>query len=119
MKTKNKPSAAPKPKFVEDHIREIRKQAFLDSAPACVEVNGPRALIQCTGEGQLAGIGWVLRQPLYAASPDLLKTALALVAILDTAAQHRGHGGDDAEDLATSAEADALRAAIVAAEAKR
>jgi len=60
------------PKFIDEKIREIRKQTFLDDEPENVQVNAPRALTQVSGEGQLIGICWVLRQPLYAAAPDLL-----------------------------------------------
>lgn len=72
------------PKFVKDHIQDVRVDAQLHREPALVDVNAPLALIQCTGEGHIQGIGWMLRQPLYAAAPDLLNAAReALAAVTD------------------------------------
>ena len=62
-----------RPKFVEDRIKEIRKDSFQDAECATIDINAPRALIQCEGHGQLVGIHWMLTQPLYAAAPDMLK----------------------------------------------
>jgi hypothetical protein len=75
MKTETKRKATLAPKFVADHIEDVRIDSFLHEEPAIVDVNAPRALMQATGEGHLQGIGWMLRQPLYAAAPEGLTLA--------------------------------------------
>lgn len=82
MKTKTQ-KHTPGPKFVQEHIRDIRKSTFQDSEPALVDINSPRALVQCNGSGHLEGIEWMLRQPLYAAASDLLKAAKEAEKVLD------------------------------------
>jgi len=80
--TKTKPMPQTPPKFVAAKLREIRAGYFLDAPPVQVEVNAPRALMQTIGEGWSQGIAWMLRQPLYAAAPDLLRHAVVAAEIL-------------------------------------
>lgn len=73
------------PKFVLDKIASIRTGTFQDEKPALVDVNAPKALIQCTGNGQLQGIAWMLKQPLYATAPDVLSNLKEVVRSADMA----------------------------------
>jgi hypothetical protein len=76
MNTKSQHTPEIKKKLDEIHIGY-----YLDSPPAIVDVNAPRALMQAIGEGWSQGIRWTVSQPLYAAAPELLEALKLLVAI--------------------------------------
>lgn len=61
------------PEFVKQKMIGVAKDYFVDCAPATIEINAPRALMQCKGEGILQGIDWMLNQSIYAAAPELLE----------------------------------------------
>ena len=80
-----KPTQTPGLEFAHKQIAEISKSYFVDQAPANVEVNAPRALIQTVGEGQIQGIRWMLRQPLVKAAPELLAMLYAVLPAVEEA----------------------------------
>lgn len=90
MKTKSpkRPPELKMPGFVADHIKDTRERGFLNSPPANVDVNAPRALIQCVSEGHLQGIGWMLGQTLYASAPKMLAALKEAAAVMK--AQNKG-----------------------------
>ena len=69
---KKKSKSVAIPTLVASHIEDVRVDGHLHTEPARVDVNAPLALIQAMAEGHLQGIGWMLRQPMYAVAPELL-----------------------------------------------
>lgn len=102
MKTKQ--SAHTLPRFIQKKLKEIHEIYFLNDPPSLVEVNAPRALMQALGKGKSMGIRWAVKQPLYAAAPELLEAAKCWFE------------DSDVSRMASGFTMDKLRAAIAKAE---